>query len=383
MPEVLKLSALKQTPREGGGWCLSCRVDVPGHASAVLFHEYAFSGKTPLTEVYDTFLIAALPIAMKLGLDLHVEGRCSEGLLQNSRGPLHDYLLSRYSTALHSVKIFSETDSSESAPAAGAGYFFSGGVDSFYLLLKGIQAPRVAARPTHLLTVHGFDVSVDQKGLFDSLGRMSRRVAERHGLSYCEILTNIRLFSDRYLDWRMYHGCAIASVGMGLAGALGSIYIASAPGQEAPRGSLPELDPLWGASRILLVHDDEVPSRLEKTAFISPQDGVLRDLRVCWTNTGGTYNCSVCEKCLRTMVCLYFLGMHRQATGFDWRGLPEKVLKIYIPYFCRPGWSALIARPGPAAVALRVSIFFALLKSWATDVYRATRDQFASKRVPV
>jgi hypothetical protein len=48
--------------------------------------------------------------------------------------------------------------------------------------------------------------------------------------------------------------------------------------------------------------------RSEKINFISNYDDIYDYLRVCWKNYNNTYNCGICEKCIRTMFDFYRIG---------------------------------------------------------------------------
>ena len=197
--------------------------------------------------------------------------------------------------------------SADTAPAAcGVSLFFSGGVDSFYSLIKHRDEVE------NLVLVHGFDISLADTKTF-AMAETRAREAARH---FCKRLivarTNVRL--DRPSipgGWGMHHGAPLAAVAHALAPNHGKIYIAPSYSYADlhPWGSHPLLDPLWSTEAVKVVHDGG-ETRQDKLRVLVEYSEVLSRLRVCWQNTGD-YNCGRCEKCVRTMLGLLALGVDR------------------------------------------------------------------------
>jgi len=188
--------------------------------------------------------------------------------------------------------------------ATGVGVFFSGGVDSFYSLVKHTKTI------THLIFIVGFDVPIENQQLRSQVTESIRTAARELGLPLIEVQTNLREFADRYAQWELYHGAALVSVGLLLRGSLGALYVPASDtyADIVPWGSHPLLDPLWSAETLEIIHDGCEATRVAKTALIAQNAVALKTLRVCWRNLDGAYNCGRCEKCLRTMVALESLG---------------------------------------------------------------------------
>jgi hypothetical protein len=51
----------------------------------------------------------------------------------------------------------------------------------------------------------------------------------------------------------------------------------------------------------------------------------LQTLRVCWRSKELQYNCCWCEKCIRTMLCLYVAGVLDRCSAFPGRLRPMRV----------------------------------------------------------
>lgn len=192
------------------------------------------------------------------------------------------------------------------------GAFFSGGVDSFYTLLKHQE------EITDLILVRGFDIRLEDQALWTDTSARMRDVARRFGKRLIEVETNVTEFSDRYVIWDFYYGAGLASVVALLSPRFRKVYIPSGHSYLLiiPNGSHPLVDSLWSTETTEIVHDGCEATRAEKVLRIASNTVVHDHLRVCWKNAGGAYNCGKCEKCLRTMVSLRIAGVLERCTTF-------------------------------------------------------------------
>ncbi len=270
------------------------------------------SSKGPVSTTIEPFLVAALIPAMRAGQPLKMAGSTTPGLLRNLRAAQE--ILCVWDPSLHKVPI----DAGERASVSddgqrGVGSFFSGGVDSFYTLLKHQD------EITTIVLVHGFDFSLGDTVLRDRVSAAARDAAVALGKTLIEVETNLKDFSDRFAKWgTAYHGAALASVGHFLAPQLRKLYIASTHtyADLFPWGSHPILDPLWGGEEIAFVHDGSEATRVDKVRLIAKYEPAMRHLRVCCINNPGSYNCGSCEKCVRTMVNLRVVGALDRCESF-------------------------------------------------------------------
>ena len=128
-----------------------------------------------------------LPIAMRLGRDLHVRGQGSLPAEANARR-----LSEIWSRWLPGH--FSMVDVTFLERFAGADdnlvdddlYLYSGGIDSTYALLKRIRA----AKTQTLLTIHGMDYRFDDEQKFDCLIDKTSRFAKLAGKQRVLVRTN-------------------------------------------------------------------------------------------------------------------------------------------------------------------------------------------------
>lgn len=191
--------------------------------------------------------------------------------------------------------------------------FFTGGVDSFYTLLKHKE------KIDTLVYVHGFDVDLEDEKLRQQVSDMVQEVGNELEKEVIEIETSLRSFSNDFASWGRYHGGALAAVGHALRESISTVFVPSTHtyADLFPWGSHPLLDPLWGTRSNTFIHDGCESSRAEKCKEISKYDVALENLRTCFRNPGSSYNCGECNKCMRTKVNLYSVGKLSECKTFE------------------------------------------------------------------
>jgi len=257
-----------------------------------------------ITDGAETLLIALLLPAMKHGLTIHLASPVSSRLMHSI--PAIQDIFKVWNPEFQKVALdVSVRESPLPSVAKGVGAFFSGGVDSFYTLLKNQD------EITALIFVQGIEKHLaDDSVLRSKVTSSIREAAAKLGKPLIEVETNLRTFSDRYTSWgEFYHGAGLASVALLLSPQFRKVYIPSSQSyaQLLPWGSHPILDPMWSTESTEIVHDGCEARRVQKIKFISSNEVVLEHLRVCLSRDG-KYNCGKCEKCLRTMIGLYIAG---------------------------------------------------------------------------
>lgn len=273
---------------------------------------YKVSG-TPVLQTSDTFLAASLLAAMKADTPLKIEGHVSPKLL-NTTNTIQDIIHAWYPDFKTIPVKADPRNFTESGMHRGVGSFFSGGIDSFYTLLKHKD------EITTIIHVHGFDIQLEDYKFRDKVTRIIRKVASEFGKELIEVETNFRDFSDHFASYALIaHGAALASVALLLSHRLKKIYIPSSYPYDVlfPLGSHPLLDPLWSTEDVEIVHDGCETTRVKKTAQIAQFDIALKTLRICNVRTEDIYNCGQCEKCLRSMADLRAVGALDRCTTFD------------------------------------------------------------------
>lgn len=219
--------------------------------------------------------------------------------------------------------IASDGETASSAGRGGArapaGAFFSGGVDSFYTLLRNVREPDPGDPAiTHLVFLDGYENPLETMRAHPSTLRMVHEVAEAFGKEAIVGETNVR--SHFPLSWGThYHGAVLAGAALTLSRRCETFYIPASFSYPylRPWGSHPLLDPLWSTERQTILHDGNEARRVDKIVrFLADDPVALRHLRVCLDSRGRGGNCGRCRKCLRTMATFAILGKLESATAF-------------------------------------------------------------------
>lgn len=237
----------------------------------------------------------------------------------------------------------------------GRAVFFSGGVDSFYSLLReGLDA-------SHLIFVHGFDIPIRDEVRFKAFEPALHEIARECGVIPVIVGTNLRSHHlTRGMDWERGHGAALASVAHLLSDQIGVAVVPSSYTYDNfhPWGTSWHTDHLFSSRRVRLRHADASRWRADKLAAIADHHVVQRHLRVCYENRRSTGNCGRCEKCLRTMISLELAGRLQDFGAFRFdetlaqlidRADPigehlHSVYRMFLSRDLRPEVSAAISR---------------------------------------
>ena len=288
------------------GW--RADVELPGGPRRLELHS-----DTPVSGDADRLIPALLPLAMRAGTPLELPAPASAQLLRAASDVQAIFRLWRDELSVVPV----EASAEERPPSSGAGVgtFFSGGVDSFFTLLRHEQ------EITHLIFVLGFDIPPERRALADQALETARTVAAELGKELIAVRTNLREVAAAQLDWDLYHGPALGAVGLSFQGTLRKLFVPASYnyGNLFPWGSHPLVDPLWSTEALEIAHDSADTRRTEKVAALADSELAMGSLRVCWELPHGEYNCGRCEKCLRTVITLEALG-----AGGKCRTLPAR-----------------------------------------------------------
>jgi len=193
------------------------------------------------------------------------------------------------------------------------GAFFSGGVDSFFTVLRDRQTAAPAERRpiSDLITVWGFDIALDRPDAFARLRDRYRGIADHLGLELIDVATNLRRTRWSDAKWGyLAHGAGLASIALALENRFEAVYIAGSGGYRKllPWGSHLVTDPLFSTRDTAIVHDAVAYLRTEKIEVLARSALALESLRVCWESLTDE-NCGRCTKCLRTMLALDLFGV--------------------------------------------------------------------------
>ncbi len=308
------------------GWpAVSAPITVNGQRFDVYFR----SERGPLTTDAGPFVLATIHAALRLGYGVHVDVPVSTSLRSLAEciqeANLFDFPENHH-VPLEATPVASTAEQSRPAAPRGVALFFSGGVDSFYSLLKHHD------EITHLIYVHGFDTLLSNPTARVLNARALRRAAAEAGKQFFELETNLRSMSDRYERWGAHvSSAAQLAITLVLAHQFETVYSADNFSYSGER----PFPAVMSADGVAAVFDGIDAMRLDKVTYIASSPLAMRWLRVCWQNLGSTYNCGRCEKCLRTMIGLELAGALGRCRTFKQPIAVERVRSTDLSVFAR------------------------------------------------
>ena len=198
--------------------------------------------------------------------------------------------------------------------SGGAGLCFTGGVDSFYSLLRGGLDARV------LVFILGYDMKLEDEVRYAAFQPTLEAAARATGARPVVIRTNLRNHpAFDACSWERTHGGALAAVGHLLTNRINRLSISATlvRDDERPWGSHARIDHLWSSDRLRVEQCGEELWRHDKLRAIMDEQLVREHLRVCWENRTPSGNCSRCDKCVTTMVVLAQAGRLKDFGVFE------------------------------------------------------------------
>jgi hypothetical protein len=243
----------------------------------------------------------------------------------------------------------------EPRPVERAGFFFSGGIDSFATL----RSNRLHFPPEHPRSIRDgllvFGLEQDDPELFKHVLASLSGVADSLDFRLIPVYTNVYQHyrkedaARKFKFWAdEFQGAALSAVAHAFSRRLTVVSIPSSDSLPSdallnrkhvkPYGSHPVLDPNYSSAELTVQHDGITLSRLQKTRIVSDWDAALQHLRVCnmyRLYKPGALNCGRCEKCLRTMLALKVLGVSEKTGAFPVNDLDEalRLQKHLNPYY--------------------------------------------------
>jgi hypothetical protein len=276
----------------------------------------AFAGD--LVPSGNPWLTALFPLAARLGGRLKIADPVDPVLLE---GAFENFRIWHgWDNAFHIPSIEAPLRTSDGREAGTrVGTFFSGGVDSFFSLLDNDAHPHYMRPVDDIITIWGFDIPLNRPDQIAIASEQLDCVAAELGKTRVEAWTNLRHTRLKELDWgRHVHGSAVLSVGQCLETRYSRLLLPSSYSTRHmhPWGSHAVVDPNFSTSTMRIRYAGGPFGRMEKIAFIKDSPVVHKYVRVCWQG-GGAENCSVCEKCVRTMAAFAGYNVLSKCTAFD------------------------------------------------------------------
>lgn len=320
--ETSRIRSIKTSPDAG---LITADVQIGSKRHRLYFR----SSDIALTGTMEAFLAAALLPAMKQGGTLIAEGRVSRRFLDALQTIMDIYC--SWHASLQRVEISGVLPRKADPPKEKrVGTFFSGGVDSFYTLLKHRD------EITDLIHVQGFNLLLEDRALQKRTSKTIQKIGASFGKNVIEVKINLARFLYPYFrrDFgTLTLGVELASVGHVLSSSFKRIFIPASLTYTDffPWGSHPLLDPLWSTETLEFIHDGCEATRIDKVARLSQSDIALQSLQVCgFPHAQGTFNCGLCEKCQMTMINLQAVGALDRCTAFGAPLDSKRVAKLVV-----------------------------------------------------
>jgi hypothetical protein len=298
------------------------RAEVRYETGGVRSEEYWFdvprAHAVDLSTSANPWVACLLPLVAHTGETLRIGLPVDRALLANADRIMR--IWRAWYPALAGGSIQADAADSASDTSTRAAAFFSGGVDSFFTVLRrrDLAPPSERAPIDDLITVWGFDIPLERADAFAKLRDRHARIARDLGKHFIDVATNLRSTRWREAQWSyLAHGAGLAGVALSLGRRFHTVYVAGSGSYriDRPWGSHVLTDPLFSSGRTAIVFDGAAYLRTEKIEYLAQCPAALRGLRVCY-ELASDENCGVCNKCLRTMVTLSLCGALERCPTF-------------------------------------------------------------------
>lgn len=303
---------------------LCVKIDIPGKEGYILWYETDAKYKDYLcTERSDGFVVNLLLYAMEHQLDIE----CDQCLTERLYYQLTEYLIPSISKNIDKyslINILAPLDSSPLSSANAVGASLSGGVDSFYTLLRHINRKESSFNITHL-TFFNAGASGEFGG-DEARTRYKERIEWIHDVAeeldaemICVDTNANELLHQNHEATHTFRTLAIPLL---LQKLFDKYYFSSGfsfrdfgfDKMDTAHYDLLNIECL-STDTLTFYSSGGESTRLEKLEYISNFPITYKRLNVCVSEA---VNCSRCEKCRRTIVGLYAIGkLHLYEKVFD------------------------------------------------------------------
>ncbi len=255
----------------------------------------------------DAFFMIALPIAFALNENLTFEAPVSKEIYEKIR------LVKKYFGIKNNIKVHVQKTSKRRI-TTNYGLLFTLGLDSFYSLL----IPKNTKDTDTLVFVDGYDIPLYKNDFLRDVHKRITNVGRHTRKKTVFVSTNIKEVSDKIIGWHTYHIAPLFTVGLLLG--FKTLYMSGEAFEWSEWGLRRGADKLFSTrffKPALIAHtmtrDKKIRALISHTHF----NLFIKNLRVCWKNVFDKkirYNCSRCQKCLRTHLMLLALGVTKTPT---------------------------------------------------------------------
>lgn len=300
-----------------------------------------------VSKIYEAFFTLAIGLAIVLDENLEFEGEVSTALVDKLPA-IKSYFespKSRIVVRLLQPKPIATLFPQLAQKRQGVAQFFTLGVDSFYTLL--CDQLKKSKQQLSLLYVDGYDVPLSHSHFLQVIHRRIHQVGAATQTTPLFVRTNLREVSDHVLSWGRYHVSALAAVGMMLH--FHTILINGESFEAADWGLRKGADRLFSLPFIhtaFIAHNMTRDVKLDALLHTPQRQLFLNHVRVCWQNIQQKpvpYNCSECQKCFKTQLMLWVLGVFATPT-FKPKVKIDKLRAIQLVSHVQHEWLALYKR---------------------------------------
>ena len=290
------------------------------HVPETIWFDVEKKYKDVLSTSGNPWVVCLLPLAAYLDEEIVIDLPCDYQLLAN----LQEVMAVWNAWDKRRSKVVIKSPVALGAPPKERrrAAFFSGGVDSFFTVLKLDKEAKEAKNwpLTDLILVWGFDIPLENEHGFDSLFKRLERSAKTLQKNLIPVITNLRKTRFEEAGWAEYsHVAALSSVIYIIEKELDIAYLGSGHSYYdliSPWGSHPLVDNLFSGSTLKISLHGSAYKRVEKTELIASSENALAELHVCWQDASDK-NCGCCNKCYRTMITLFILDALKKSSAFE------------------------------------------------------------------
>ena len=275
-------------------------------------------------EVGDAFLTGLLNYAFSKGEDVICLAPVSEKLLYQLNTYYLPVLPKVRKKHYKKITITADPYMGKFSNEGAVGTSASGGVDSFYSIVKHEHGPYPHYQLTHLLIANQFNVynsEEETREKFRQLREMAQSIAKNYNLRLIEMYTNHHEFLfDGFIQQYTFRICSYI---FALQKLFAVYYVSSGTafkdfsflGHDSDDFDIFNLY-MMSTDKLTFYSSGGEVGRIEKIKVIIQDEFIQSHLKVC--NTINTGNCSKCFGCMRTMLSLDILGeLKKFDTVFD------------------------------------------------------------------
>lgn len=284
------------------------------------------------------FLLICLTVAMCLNERLVSNTSVSQCLLINVLEAIEIYK-NDFPDLCEVISVETQTHQNERSVKKRVGSFYSGGVDSLYNIAEHLRLNDLygVKNVSDLWLIQGMDIKLNDDALWSKTKfLLESQISEYKQLRYVDVRTNARAIHDSFVGWEELGFSAIlGGIAKCFSPIINTVLIGSYGKYKdiLPHSSSPLVDPMWSCDQQNVRHFSCRANRLEKIQTIAKfAPDLLKNLRVCYLNPEGSYNCGRCEKCLRTQMQLMLAGCLDKCDTFDNELTPNSLNKLKLPW---------------------------------------------------